>query len=478
MALKPQRIRDPLHNLIGFNTTQFEHMLWNVIQTPPFQRLRRIKQLGFSDFVYPGATHTRFAHSVGVFHTARWLMDIITRHIQMGGGQVLDHQKQVALAAALVHDVGHGMFSHAFEEVGKELGLRLAQHELVTEQLIRESEISYELSKSLGPGFPAEVATVIGQGAPRCLYDAVVSSQFDADRLDYMQRDRLMTGVQNSGIDFAWLIDNLEVGTVPQVVDNEKGGDIETFVLGPKAIYAAETFVLALFQLYPTVYYHKTTRAAEKIFSALMLRLIPTVREGNPERVGLTARHPLVRFAREPDSLGAVLALDDTVFWGSLPMMSEAEDAVISQLAQRLQHRRLLKCIDIRSHLTAALDPGPTASVADRVEVAKKIDKLTTLIEERLVAWSSENSTSVPRILIDRARRYPYTQFQEAKGPLNQIRIRTGPDSILDLAEHSPVVAAIANFELFRGYVDEMDTEAIAVVEQTTNQVLEGNENG
>ena len=135
-AVKPQRIRDPVHNLIEFGTDQFEHTLWRVIQTAPFQRLRRIRQLGFSEYVFPGATHTRFAHSVGVFHTARQLMAIIKRHISSHSGQVKEHQLHVALAAALVHDVGHGMFSHAFEEVGRKLSLPMAHHEEVSGILI------------------------------------------------------------------------------------------------------------------------------------------------------------------------------------------------------------------------------------------------------------------------------------------------------------------------------------------------------
>src|SRR5216684_3162145 len=107
--------------------------------SPSFQRLRRIRQLGFSEFVFPGATHTRFAHSVGVFHVARQMMRDIRRDNDRS------HARDLALAAALVHDVGHGMFSHAFEKVGKHLNLPMAHHETVTEQLIRNSEISREL---------------------------------------------------------------------------------------------------------------------------------------------------------------------------------------------------------------------------------------------------------------------------------------------------------------------------------------------
>jgi uncharacterized protein len=108
---KAQRIRDPIHNLIEFDTDQFEQTMWRVVQTRPFQRLRRVKQLGFSEYVFPGATHTRFAHSVGVFHVARQLMNVIEPEAKR------THQAHVALAAALVHDLVHGMFSHAFEDV-------------------------------------------------------------------------------------------------------------------------------------------------------------------------------------------------------------------------------------------------------------------------------------------------------------------------------------------------------------------------
>ncbi len=149
MTFVRQRIRDPLHNLIEFAADDFDHVMWQVIQTRPFQRLRRIKQLGFSDFVYPGATHTRLAHSVGVFHTARRLMKTVED--QLGVSAYQSHRAKVCLAAALVHDVGHGPFSHAFESVGKRLELKMAHHELVSDLLIRDSEISQAM-KPLGSG--------------------------------------------------------------------------------------------------------------------------------------------------------------------------------------------------------------------------------------------------------------------------------------------------------------------------------------
>src|SRR6266481_5621492 len=245
---KQQRIRDPLHDIIDFNVDEvhLERVLWQVIQTRPFQRLRRVKQLGFSDFVYPGATHSRLLHSLGVFHTARYLMDVVRKYTHPFEQTKADQ----ALAAALVHDLGHGPFSHAFEDVGRRLGLKMADHEHVSDLLIRDSEVG-EALRSMGSGFANDVADLIKSAGPGNIYSAVVSSQFDADRLDYMRRDRLMTGTQLGAIDFEWLVANLEVGSVAHGVDEKSVGTIETFVLGPKAIYAAETYVLGLFQLYP-----------------------------------------------------------------------------------------------------------------------------------------------------------------------------------------------------------------------------------
>ncbi|QQP89066.1 HD domain-containing protein [Skermanella sp. TT6] len=469
--IKPQRIRDPLHNVIEFGSDQLEHTLWQVIQTPPFQRLRRIRQLGFSEYVFPGATHTRFSHSIGVFHTARQLMAIIRNHIVRSGNQVGDHQSRVALAAALVHDVGHGMFSHAFEEIGKKLELPMARHETVSEELIRDSEISTAF-RHMGRGFADDVADVIKRGRPGNLYDAVVSSQFDADRLDYMRRDRLMTGVRNSAIDFDWLMANLEIATVPYGIDEQPLEPIETFVLGPKASHAAETYVLALFQLYPTVYHHKTTRAAEKVFSALMLRLISLVRNKQVNKTGLPKTHPIARFAREADKLEHALALDDTVFWGALPMLAEAEDTLIRDCASRLRDRKLPKCIDIRNRLIAEIAPQGTLTGKCGADGKKRIDRLTQLIKERLEAWSDTNSTTTPRILVDYASRTPYKPFRQTTGPLNQILIRSADGRILDMAQCSSVVSGLETFELFRAYVHESDHEARAAVEAAIRDEL------
>lgn len=452
MRYKPQRIRDPLHNLVEFKADEFENALWQVIQTRPFQRLRRIKQLGFSDFVYPGATHSRFAHSVGVFHTARRLMVIIKEHL--GTDNFQSTRAQLALAASLVHDLGHGPFSHAFEEVGKRLNIDMAKHEKVSEHLIKDSEVSAPLNRLIS-GFANDVANIINSG-PNNIYSAVVSSQFDADRLDYMRRDRLMSGTQHAAIDFDWLVANLQIGSVSSGVDEEGLGLQETFVLGSKAIHAAETYVLGLFQLYPTVYLHKATRGAEKILTELVSRVISLAKDGSVPSTGLPTNHPLVQFAQEPDKIERVLSLDDTVIWGALPMLAEASDAAIASCAKRLWNRNLYKCIDVRGIL-GDLDEGD-------------LERACASIQDKIRDWMSKKQHVLPQILIDQATREPYKRLQESDGPLNQIQIKTADGRQIDINECSPIIKSIKPFQLFRVYHDGSDSEARVFIEKAIKE--------
>jgi uncharacterized protein len=463
---RPQRIRDPLHNLVEFEADEFESAMWGAIQTRPYQRLRRIKQLGFSDFIFPGATHSRFAHSVGVFHVARRLMKIIRKHLTTE--RYLETRAHAALAAALVHDVGHGPFSHAFEKVGKKLGLAMAKHEVVSDELIRNGELAGALNK-LGSGFASDVADIVKSEGPQSIYAAVVSSQFDADRLDYMQRDRLMTGTQHSAIDLEWLIANLEVGDVNLGVDEAAVGRIETFVLGPKAVFAAESYVLGLFQLYPTVYLHKTTRGLELLFSELMIRAIELIRDGSVRRTGLPRKHPIVQFARDAENVEFALLLDDTVFLGALHLMSYASDKVISEAATRIRDRQLFKAIDIREKVSLAL--GDEAS-DDPTRIAK-IDlacaNVQLRLEGRLRLLRRQHADSLVPMMCDKDVREPYRRYQESKGPLNQIRIKRG-DALVDLGERSSIVKAIESFKLDRVYLREKAGESQGFVDKVIRE--------
>lgn len=451
LKMAQQRIRDPLHDLIEFKDTELERNLWRALQTRPFQRLRRVKQLGFSDLVYPGASHSRFAHSVGVFHTARQLMNVV----RQSPGERSQSREDRALAAALLHDLGHGPFSHAFETVGKRLGLKLADHEHVSDMLIRKGEVA-EILNDMGSGFAVDVADIIKKEGRITVHNAVVSSQFDADRLDYMRRDRLMTGTHHSGIDYEWLIDNLEIASIPTGVDDLETGSVDTFVIKPKAIHAAEAYVLGLFQLYPTVYFHKATRGAEKLFTELLVRLVQLARDDRVSETGLSERHPLVRFAKEPENLDVALSLDDSVVWGALSILVDASDQLLSQFSKRLRDRELFKCVDVRAQISHQFDPD----VSGDPDRAAKIETCCAKVNAKLTEWSQNQPGEIPRILVDEAKRSPYKDGSGSRGPIETINVRTEGGHLVDLKQRSRVVASLTDFNLLRAYHDRRDVNA------------------
>jgi uncharacterized protein len=467
---RPQRVRDPLHNIIQFEGNEFENALWDVVQSTPFQRLRRIKQLGFSDFVYPGATHSRFAHSLGVFHTAKRLMKIIENHI--GSKRYLETRAHAAIAAALVHDVGHGPFSHAFEKVGKKLKLKMAIHENVSDELIRTGPISEALNK-LGSGFATDVASIVKSERPQNIYSAVVSSQFDADRLDYMRRDRMMTGTQHAAIDFEWLVANLEVGEVEYGVDEVPLDRIETFVLGPKAVLAAESYVWGLFQPYPTVYLHKTTRGIEQLFVELILRVVKLINDDSLRMTGLPKNHPLVLFAREPTKVESALRLDDTIVWGSLHLMAGAKDKCIAEAAQRLRDRNLYKSIDIREQVQIRLGTEGSANTNDALRVDLVCDAIQKRVKTKIGNMRRRSPGSLSPMLSDKDKREPYRRYNEDKGPLNQIRIKLPGGDLVDLGERSGIVSSIESFKLDRIYLAEKLGESRDFVERTIQEEVD-----
>lgn len=457
---KHQRVRDPLHNLIEFDEGDpFERMLWRVIGTKPFQRLRRVRQLGFSDLVFPGATHSRFAHSLGVFHTARQLMRVVRKFVPDRPEEKL--KAEAALAAALLHDVGHGAFSHAFEQLGKEFGWRLlSEHESHSEALIRNVDPGSigEVLNRHDDGFADMVAAAV-RGGPSTVYQSIVSSQFDADRLDYIRRDRLMTGTSLAAIDFDWLLANLEIHDLPL---DESGLRRQTFVLGPKAIYAAEGFVNGLFQMYPTVYFHKTTRGAEKLAQAMLKRIFELARDNGQDATGLPASHPLIRVAECPEDLQVLSDLDDSVVWGALPMLLNSRDRLIAEFAGRLQQRKLFGAIDLHSLHESDEDEG------ERERMFRIAQDETTL---KIQEWC-EKPDRRGRILLDVATRKPYKRIEE-EGPMNQIWLLEG-SSLVDLGKRSRVVGAIKPFRAFRAYAAKDDYEAQAFLKGAVSNCLAG----
>lgn len=390
---RTQRVRDPVHGLIAFDKNNvLDQLAWRLIDTPEFQRLRRIKQLGVSEFVFPSATHTRFAHSIGVFHTARKLTEIIERNDERN----FDRQRaDVAIVAALLHDVGHGPFSHTFEGVQKSQGIS-KRHEKWTAEIIRNEHGNIQpLLKQYRPdgAFCEQVAGLLEAEDPIDIYHAVVSSSFDADRLDYLRRDRLMTGTGAGAIDFDWLMEHVTVGEISvEAPDKDENGGapvhVPTFCLGRKALPAAEQFLLARYTLHEQVYFHKTTRCIEKMIAKLLRRVAMAAKNANraSRQTGLQKGHPLLAFfGREGLTLANYLSLDDIVVTGAIEQMTNAADGVIADLARRLRERRLYKTLDIRSFGHDQGRQQQEARRIDRLFAAKRQAEIVIKDEEAAI---------------------------------------------------------------------------------------------
>jgi hypothetical protein len=385
-----KRLRDPVHGLIVFDDVRLDQLAWSLIGTPEFQRLRRIRQLGVSEFTFPGAVHTRFAHSIGVFHTARALANVIRREMAREGGKKAEEEKlQTALVAALLHDLGHGPFSHTFEGVQEALGAK-KRHERWTAEIIRNPDGGVSpLLERFRIGFTEEVAGLFEKEDPEDIYHAIVSSSFDADRLDYLRRDKLMTGTGAGAIDFDWLMENVRVAGVsieaPDADENETV-PIPTFCLASKALPAAEQFLLARYTLHQQVYFHKVTRCVEHMIRRLLIAVARAAANGTDasKLTGLHPTHPLLLFLVPggSEAVAAYLKLDDAALIAAFDPMSDATDPVIADTARRLRNRDLFKALDLHD---LGRDQGARAERRRRIlkHFAKEIDQGTVIDDDK-----------------------------------------------------------------------------------------------
>lgn len=331
---RDQRIRDPIHDLIKFSTNNSEdQLLWNLIQTPQFQRLRRIKQLGFSDFVFPGASHSRFSHSLGAMQMARRM---VSKFLGIGDSGINLLMRRATLCAVLLHDIGHGPFSHTFEHISLGLGVRV-EHEEITQKLITETEIA-EILKSDIDGLFDQIVNFLQQEPGANPYSKIVSSQLDADRLDFLMRDRYFAGVRFGSIDLEWLFDSL----VLEEVGQPDGDRSHIFYFKEKGLVVAEDFLTAYKHLYSTVYYHKTTRAIE----AMLKEILMLTFDSEENRSRLAPGNDLLRYFEAAPilDLNLFMALDDTSILGLVKQVagnSNFGDASI--LAKRFLQRDLFK---------------------------------------------------------------------------------------------------------------------------------------
>ncbi|WP_434622608.1 HD domain-containing protein [Tabrizicola sp. M-4] len=444
-------IKDPIHGFIEFEGLA-ELELKDMLSDPFFQRLRRVKQLGFSDYVFPSATHSRFAHSLGVYSVARRMLSVVEPDARNGNWS---EKGQACLAAALLHDVGHGMFSHAFEKAmefyfernpeqrTESPGLLDAvHHEKVSPKIITQSSIAASLTKLGGEGFPQLVADMVLKSQKGCVYTSIVSGQLDADRLDYAKRDPYFAGVSSGSIDLDWLIRNLRKG-------NSESG--EFLYIDSKAYISLEQFTVTLFQLYPTIYLHKRTRGLEYMFALLMSRVFELIAKGAVTDTGLGPDHPFARFFKEPDNLENALLLDDTLFWGSLYQLKEARDPSISTIARRIAERRIYPMLDIWK---MADEVAASKSSVQKLNAVERVALLHGVCQAVAAEVSDDQEIWIEGCYYDKYDRPIYKPLNIINGTAQQMNVEVG-GKIVDIASISPIVASAATFNIHRIYYDD-----------------------
>jgi HD superfamily phosphohydrolase len=242
-------VRDPLWNNIRLDPLAFE-----LIDTPAFQRLRYVRQLGLAFLVYPGATHSRFEHALGTYHLARRTLVLFEE--QEDFALVSRDECQLARAAALLHDIGHYPFSHALEEIGA------MKHEDVARPLIRDGEVGELLRRVLGRDAPERIVALI-RGESDSPLQGLISGSIDLDKLDYLRRDAFMCGVSYGEIDVDRLINTLTIVCDPQS-GAPRIGMIE------KGLSALESLLFARYQMYRNVYWHHAVRSATAMYKRLV----------------------------------------------------------------------------------------------------------------------------------------------------------------------------------------------------------------
>jgi hypothetical protein len=331
-------LRDPVHGLISFETEAFR-IVAELLETSEVQRLRRIRQLGLTSFAYPGADHTRFSHALGAAH----VMTLFIRRLQAIHGDLPFWQRLTterardALAAALLHDVGHGPFSHLFEEA-LPLGPR---HETWTLRVILDPSTEvHRVLEAADPGMPARVAELVLGNHPLTYLANTVSGMFDVDRCDYLLRDALFTGVSYGRFDLDWLLRSLRVG---EPEDPETAPPLA--VDGGRGIPAIETFMLARLFMFQQVYFHKASRASEWLLGRILDRVRRMLEDGT-RFTGLPfALESLAQTSDAP--LSAYLEMDDNVLWGAIRSWRDSKDPILSDLSRRLYERKLFKTYEL-----------------------------------------------------------------------------------------------------------------------------------
>ncbi|HEY0080964.1 MAG TPA: HD domain-containing protein [Pyrinomonadaceae bacterium] len=403
--------RDPVHNIIRLRTDTDEgRLMIRLVDSFEFQRLRRIKQLGLALYTYQGAEHSRFAHSLGVLHLMTRVLD------RFGEIYAIDEEDRAAArAAALLHDIGHGSFSHVMEKV---LGFH---HESWTVRAVlsEETEVGQVL-REFSASLPQRIASIIeGNFQPAALAQ-LVSSQLDVDRMDYLLRDSLMTGAKYGIYDLEWIINALAIDEAA-----------DRIYVTARGLYAVEEYLQARYYMFRQVYFHRTLRSAEAVLRSILRRALELRAAGREVWCAPGTAFEKV-LDRAPLTLRDHLEMDDSDVLFHVKQWQRDRDPVLSELSRRFIGRRLFKAIDLDM---------PEDERADFLAAARR---------------RTEQSGFAPEyyFIEDHASDVPYYSYYTAEGaePKARIYVEDGyaRPRIREISEVSEAVRGLRSYRLHR----------------------------
>lgn len=315
-------LKDPVHSYIHINY----EVIWNCLDSKEFQRLRRIRQLGGDFQVYPTAEHSRFSHSLGVYEIVRR----VVTEIKSLSVELSEYDKICVMLAGLLHDVGHGPFSHAFEHVTNH------SHEDYTAKIILgETELNQVLTE-VSPRLPEDIVSIIEHNHPNDILNQIISGQLDADRMDYLLRDSYFSATSYGQFDLERILRTMRV----RKIDENK----KALVVKYTGIHSVEDYIMARYQMYWQVYYHPVARSYEAVFIQLFNRLKDIFKENKEYFSDMKVLIPFLE--KSVVSVEEYFKLDENSLLYCCSLIQDKDDEIAADLARRLQNRRLFEYVD------------------------------------------------------------------------------------------------------------------------------------
>lgn len=384
-------IRDAIHDYI-----HVDHLIiWRLINSKEMQRLRRIKQLGGTYQVFQSAEHSRFVHSLGVYQVVRRMLET-----ECLTNTLSDYDKLCVMCAGLLHDIGHGPFSHSFEGVFEE------NHEDMTVRMILEESEVHDILVSLYKQLPQDVASIIQHTHPNRILIQMVSSQLDADRMDYLLRDSYMSGTTYGHFDMSRILRTMRIRD-GKIVYKESG------------VQAIENYILARYHMYWQVYYHPTARSYEHLLQSVFQRVKDLYYDGY---VFQTHLHYLIPMLEHRFQVSDFVDLDEAVILYYFKEFTREKDFILSDLSSRFLNRHLFKYKQLKSQK----------------------DLMSIKAIAQVKGYHPDYY-----IVSDNQKQIPYLHYGES-GELSEIEILDSEGCLSPLPMKSEIVSAILNSKRFK----------------------------